>query len=58
MIKDLGGIQAALLEGVFKAYDFSMDALKSRIDALNEARYNHFVKEDSMYQQANKELFL
>lgn len=58
MIKDLGGIQAALLEGVFKAYEFSMDALKSGIDALNDARYNHFIKEDSLYQQANDELLL
>ena len=56
MVRNLGGIQATLLEGVFKAYEFSMDTLKSGIDQLNEARYEHFVKEDSLYQLANEEL--
>lgn len=56
LIKELGGVKASLLEGVFAAYDFALQQFESGIDALNKLRYESYVAEDSMYQKANLQL--
>lgn len=56
MIKDLKPIQASLLEGVFALREVAVDNLKTGIEAIQQARYNHFVKEDSQYFLANQKL--
>lgn len=53
LISDVDPIKELLIKETLAFYDLIMASLEEKVDALNDARFEHFIKEDSLYQKAN-----
>ena len=56
LILDVDSIKQLLIKEILAVYDFTMNSLKEKVDDLNDARYEHFIKEDSLYNNAKESI--